>query len=178
MGLAAGINQYAYVNNSPTDLTDPSGLLPTINLANSSSYNSNPNQAFLAGSQNLGRVASSENAGRRVVEGYFVDEDGTRIVDKIPGTLPSVPGIPRTSLDNLKSDVVDLGLTLLDGLQAISPAEGALIGIVGALKGLSAESKGVTYLYQKLGAGGEHLKYGITNNQQHVIRKRNSLAVV
>jgi hypothetical protein len=40
----------------------------------------------------------------------------------------------------------------------------ALVPIGEEGKAAGAEGKSLTYLYEKLGANGEHLKYGITNN--------------
>ena len=52
-------------------------------------------------------------------------------------------------------------------INAMGPVEagvGAAIGSMARLGSGGGASKGVTYLYQKLGATGDHLKYGISNN--------------
>ena len=73
-----------------------------------------------AGSQNLGQPTRFLNN-----DGYIIKSD------QIPGVLPSTPYIPQTPLENLRDSLADFGGELLNNLQAISPAEGALVGAVG-----------------------------------------------
>ena len=52
----------------------------------------------------------------------------------------------------------------VNGLGPVEAGAGAAIGSLARLGSRVSSFKGVTYLYQKLGAAGEHLKYGITNS--------------
>lgn len=52
MGMSAGINVYAYVDNNPTNFTDPSGMLPALISNKASSY-------YDAATQYAGQIGNS-----------------------------------------------------------------------------------------------------------------------
>jgi RHS repeat-associated protein len=157
LGLAGGLNLYAYAEGDPLSYIDPLGLC----AEERSSY--------------LGRSFG------QLLKGNYTDDVtafGT-VMQVLTGVVNfDLPGDIRDNVYNLTHwsdvstsqkiiDVVGL-LPVIGALKYADEAGDVLKGGSRAADAASAAAKtvpeDVTYLYQKVGAQGEHLKFGITKN--------------
>jgi RHS repeat-associated protein len=157
-------NRYEYVHSNPYRYTDPSGTCTGSNIKNGDGT-CRSSGGFTT--DTAGTAAGLQQANQSLENQVPVPASG-------PSQTQTTQA-PQGLWDKLNSAFEQLAsdLHLLDGwpgnggfwgqIDAMGPVP---IGGIAAEVGAAARGgiKGVTFLYQKVGAAGEHLKFGITNN--------------
>ena len=144
VGYSAGVNWYAYCGNNPLVLVDPSGLCKIDYGSMFSGFGSDLTQAIKDGAYLTAYGASF---------GLIGDEQYVSQLESRYGgiaTASQVLGGTGTVLTAAAGAVSYLGLDV------------ALTG--GTAAASNPRNQEIAYLYQKVSATGEHLKYGVTNN--------------
>jgi RHS repeat-associated protein len=168
LGPAGGTSPYAAFGNDPVDYGDPDGLMPRAvnpfgDYASFSGLGASSPSMISSGRTNLATISNSpanvfnDTLAGRVVNG-MIGGPATTLFGGQNNVNPLTGYINNRPRTEQAMDFVSMGVG--PELKAGIPLAG---GVVAALKSIP---KDVTYLYQKLGAAGEHLKYGISKNPE------------
>ncbi len=144
VGFAGSMNFYAYADGNPVSLLDPFGLGAQ-----------EPSGGFWQ--QYIAPIAND-------LKSRYRDD-----LSPIHNLNYNAAATARAGMEYLGDGIKSAETAVLghDGLLAFGPGVGMLEEGVAALNRLAAWSRAAentTFLYQKVGAGGEHLKFGITVN--------------
>jgi RHS repeat-associated protein len=176
-------NLYSYVQNNPLTNTDPDGHdCVTQTRTNSTSENVEVSSGNCTGASGNGTTQTYVNGtvklsdihagadGHSIDIGYTDSNGNSGVQNANSAPVPENSGIAVGynqaafgSLANTSLGVKYVGTPIMN---AISYFLGGLLSSTAPMiTGIEAGgSTGSTYLYEKLGPNGEHLKYGITNN--------------
>jgi RHS repeat-associated protein len=155
-------NRYSYVLNDPLRYTDPSGH----------SFLSNFNPSLLWDPEvyeGIGYAIIGNNSVRVDPNSYqgLMANNGTPLLTELTDANGNKLGNPATAVvkagggallqaGTMMTPIGDEGLAIKEGENVVKSIGEKIAG----------EAKGDTYLYQKIGANGEHLKFGITKNPE------------
>jgi len=162
---------YAYTGNNPLLATDPLGLWTIDNgldwLAGSMLHGPGANiTSFIVGFGDAASFGASQLARNAWSPGSdcTVAKDGFYFAGQVTGTVASTVAYGGGAAS--AAGRVSSAGKLFDAGEAITGAERGVAGTAKAAgRAAEAGEGGVgTFLYQKLGSEGEHLKYGITKN--------------
>jgi RHS repeat-associated protein len=176
-------NLYSYVHNNPLTNVDPDGhdcvtqtrtSSTTENVSVSSGQctgasGNGTTQTYVDGTVKLSDIHAGAD-GHSIDIGYTDSSGNAGVFNANSAPIPDNPGIAVgyhqagfNTLANASLGVKYVGTPIMN---AIGFFMGSLLSDTTPLiSGIKAGGpKGSTYLYEKLGPNGEHLKYGITNN--------------
>jgi RHS repeat-associated protein len=146
-GYSAGSNLYRYVGNDPLNAIDPFGLWDSPQSGGIATGFGGGATGFGGGAMGFGGFGAPAGQGNQL-SAY------TQFVAEHPDQPPS----PK--LEQPPSPDPSTALDPFGGYRG--PLQGFGAGAGGG--GGNIAGRGPTYLYQKVGPEGEHLKFGITNN--------------
>src|SRR5580704_884887 len=171
-------NLYAYVLNNPVRLIDPSGLEPQGQTGGGSGGSgpgcNDPNSLVFCFTPSTPPVPSDrypyKGPGFGGSPQAFLFAGNNSVTSQLKAVANSVGKAWLRGMDAIgrASDWANAHLLItlpVAALAALEGNEGPIEEDAGIIEDeLSVATSETTYLYQKVGAAGEHLKFGITNN--------------